>query len=104
MKRSPMKRTGRLKPRSKKMSEKYIDRRKLVGEMLSAFPTCQAQVQGVCRNVSVDIHELLARSQGGSILDKENCLAVCRMCHSWIGDNPAEATILGLRRRRYGNG
>jgi len=45
---------------------------------------------------SVDIHELKRRSQGGSILDERNLLAVCRPCHRRIGDHPALAFELGL--------
>lgn len=94
---------SRLKPRSKKMSKIYVERRKLVAKMLKEQPHCSANIDGVCSAIAVDVHELLARSQGGSILDPENCVTVCRPCHTWIGDNPARATALGLRRRRYGN-
>lgn len=50
---------------------------------------------------SEDVHEILARSAGGDILDEQNVLAVCRCCHDWIGRNPKEALSLGLRRSRY---
>lgn len=55
----------------------------------------------LCDVASVDVHEILARSAGGSILDPANVLAVCRACHDWIGDHPREALALGLRRSRY---
>lgn len=106
MKRSPIKRSGRLKPRSKKTQQLYSrtgGRKDFVISMLSQFPKCQAQIDDVCQQRSVDVHELLARSQGGSILDPNNCITVCRMCHSWIGDYPKLATERGLRLRRYGN-
>ena len=48
------------------------------------------------RYPSVDIHELVRRSQGGSILDEENLLAVCRKCHRDIGHFPHLAFALGL--------
>ena len=63
-----MKRSKRLKPRSKKMAAKYVERRKLVEKLLKEHPQCEAQVPDVCTGKSVDLHELLARSQGGSIL------------------------------------
>ena len=54
-----------------------------------------------CLGISVDVHEVLARSAGGSILDLSNCITVCRSCHDWIGDHPIEAVALGLRASRY---
>jgi hypothetical protein len=54
-----------------------------------------------CARLPCDVHELLARSAGGSILDDKNVLAVCRRCHDWIGAHPKEALALGLRRSRY---
>jgi len=48
------------------------------------------------RKPSQDVHELLRRSQGGSILDEKNLLAVCRPCHDRIGKYPQKAFELGL--------
>lgn len=112
MKRSPLKRTKFLKrnpergikQRSKKQNTLYAKpggRREFVASLLADHPKCEALVEDVCTLRSVDVHELLARSQGGSILDRENCIAVCRMCHSWIGENPKKATERGLRRSLY---
>lgn len=53
------------------------------------------------RQRSVDIHELVRRSQGGSILDENNLLAVCRPCHQRIGNNPQLAFDLGLARHNW---
>ena len=92
---------SRLKPRSKKMAAKYVERRKLVEKLLKEHPQCEAQVPDVCTGKSVDLHELLARSQGGSILDESNIICVCRGCHDFIGREVKLATEMGLRRRRY---
>jgi hypothetical protein len=54
-----------------------------------------------CGGRSVDVHEILARSAGGDILDETNVLAVCRQIHQFIGDAPLLALALGLRRSRY---
>lgn len=51
---------------------------------------------------SSDVHEILRRSQGGSILDESNVLAVCRECHTRIGNNPALSFELGLAKRGLG--
>lgn len=51
------------------------------------------------RNPACDVHEIVRRSQGGSIIDEENVLAVCRPCHDRIGRYPALAFELGLAKR-----
>lgn len=53
------------------------------------------------RQMSVDIHEIVRRSQGGSILDEKNLLAVCRPCHQRIGNHPQLAFDLGLARHGW---
>ncbi len=90
--------------RSAKQEKLYRERRPLVEKLLSERPGCEAcpvyaakdeKVTYVQRR-SVDIHEILNRSQGGSILETKNLLAVCRGCHIRITENPREAELLGL--------
>lgn len=38
----------------------------------------------------------MTRARGGSILDPNNILALCRPCHEWIGNHPEEAQECGL--------
>lgn len=115
MKRSPLnrksslKRTGFSRKRSKKMEQIYVERRKLVEKMLAEKPYCQAcpvfakhdGLSSYIRHGSVDVHELVRRSQGGSILDESNCITVCRPCHRRIGENPELAYFLGLAKRSW---
>lgn len=99
-----LKRGGPLKPRSKKKEKEYTKRRPLVERLLKERPWCEAcpvfakhdKLAVYIRRPSVDIHELKRRSQGGSILDEQNLLAVCRECHNRIGAHPALAFELGL--------
>ena len=56
------------------------------------------------RQPSVDVHELVRRSQGGSILDEDNLMCVCRDCHRRIGNHPQLAFDLGLARPGWTNG
>lgn len=115
---APMSRGKPLAPRSAKMKAKYAGsgsvegRRAFVARILTERPDCQAcsriaEVDAVvaarCARRSVDVHELLARSAGGSILDDANVVAVCRSAHDWIGNHPIEALALGLRLSRYSN-
>lgn len=122
MKRSPLKRGDSklrqktpLNKRSNKTEDKYITRREIVKEMLSVNKECKACVifhvhdnpntnYGVVRcNRTQDIHELVNRSQGGSILDSANLIAICRKCHSRVTTNPKEAEILGLHLESWCN-
>lgn len=107
--RKPLKRSGRLRQRSKKMEAKYADRRVLVAKVLSERPYCEAcpkfaahdGLRTYHRLASKDVHELVRRSQGGSILDEANVIAVCRKCHDRIGREPALAFDLGLARHGW---
>ena len=123
LKRTPLKRGSSqlkrtpLKKRSDKMSEKYVDRRKTVKELLSDRKYCEAclvwasydyhigssESLFAIRNRSKDIHELVNRSQGGSILNHENLLAVCRPCHSRITTEPLISEMLGLHLKSTSN-
>lgn len=98
-----------MRRRSKKKEAEYVIRRQVVSRLLSERPFCQAcpvfarhdgKVTYV-RQGSVDIHELIRRSQGGSILEEENLLAVCRDCHNRIGREPQLAFDLGLAKRSW---
>lgn len=117
LKRSP------LAKRSKKTEELYVKRRALVKELLEAHNYCEAcsifhvldilssspphlspPSFGIVRpNKTRDIHELINRSQGGSILERKNVVAVCRPCHTRITTNPKEAERVGLHLESWCN-
>lgn len=110
MKRSPIKRSSKpIAKRSKKTEEKYVHRREFVAEVLAEQPFCQAckvfasfdKKSTFIHNKSTDVHELVRRSQGGSILDKKNVIAVCRPCHTRIGNEPKLAFDLGLAKHAW---
>ena len=84
------KRSGLTKPR-KDCREFVFNRAEGLCEAATALPL-------VCTGSAEQVHEILARSQGGSITDPENCLAVCAACHSWITGNMNEARRLGLAK------
>ena len=99
-----------MRHRSKKKEAEYKLRRPLVARLLEEKPHCEAcpvfaKHDGVAtyrQAMSVDVHEIVRRSQGGSILDEANVLAVCRPCHVRIGNNPQLACDLGLAKRGLG--
>lgn len=90
--------------RSAKTEAYYADvRRDAVGD--AQGKPCEAVVDGVCvgyRTVARDIHEIVSRSQAGSLEAAValGTMIVCRACHDWITEHPVEAGRLGLRRRR----
>jgi hypothetical protein len=71
-------------------------RRDLVVRLLEERPWCEARVSPRCSGRSVDVNERLTRARGGSILNEENLVTVCRRCHDWIHGHPVEAESLGL--------
>jgi len=95
--------------RSKKKEAEYRLRRPLVARLLEERPWCEAcakfaEHDGVGiyrRNPSSDVHEIVRRSQGGSILDEENLMTVCRPCHTRIGNYPQLAFELGLAKHGW---
>jgi len=128
MKRSPLKRGDSklhsnkpLRKRSKKTEDKYVHRRQLVKSILESNQECIACIiytvhdritydfpvgnltRLIRTNKTTDVHELVNRSQGGSILDTNNLLAVCRSCHSRITTEPKEAEMLGLHLESWCN-
>ena len=98
-----------MRHRSKKKEAEYRLRRPLVEKLLDQNPHCQAcrvfaeydQVATYVQNRSVDVHEIVRRSQGGSILDESNLMCVCRPCHTRIGNYPQLAFDLGLAKRGW---
>jgi len=98
-----------MRHRSKKKEQEYKLRRPLVARLLEQRPYCEAcpvfaehdEKTIYLRQRSVDIHELRRRSQGGSILEEDNLMAVCRQCHNRIGNYPALAFELGLSRHGW---
>jgi 5-methylcytosine-specific restriction endonuclease McrA len=98
-----------IRKRSKKKEEEYKLRRPFVEEILAKYPACQAcpvfakhdEKLTYRRNRSTDVHELIRRSQGGSILDPDNVIAVCRPCHTRIGNYPQLAFDLGLAKHGW---
>jgi 5-methylcytosine-specific restriction endonuclease McrA len=110
LKRTPLKTSSKkINQRSKKTEEKYELRRPLVEKLLGERPWCQAcpvfaqhdELTTYQQRPSVDVHEIVRRSQGGSILDESNLMCVCRPCHSRIGNYPQLAFDLGLAKHAY---
>lgn len=116
--RTPLRRTGfartsrkRIPYRSDKREAVAVERRLFVERILRERQWCEAHpvlrdlalVAGPLRAESVDVHELVRRSQGSPIvpsqgLTDDRVLALCRPCHDWVTTHPREAVSLGLAR------
>ena len=96
-----MKRTP-IRKRSRKYEAMMRERRKLVARLLEERPECEAHLP-VCYGRSVDVHEILRRSQGGKPVGgaDDEYLCLCRPCHTWITEHPASARTLGLVKFSY---
>lgn len=94
--REPLQRSGRLRFRSPKMEQVYQTVRRPLAQMLLATnPICVRCLT----EPAVDPHEVLPRGRGGSITDPANVVPLGRVCHDWIGRNPAAAEAEGWLRR-----
>ena len=84
-------------PVSRKRAKQNRQRTKVLAQMREEDPMCAR-----CRvRPWTDGNELLRRSAGGSITDRENIVGLCRPCHEEIGRHPAQAITDGWQRSRY---
>lgn len=98
-----------MRHRSAKKEAEYRLRRPLVARLLEERPWCEAcpvfakhdEKVTYSRNPGRDVHEIVRRSQGGSILEEKNLLVVCRPCHQRIGNYPQLAFDLGLAKEGW---
>ena len=101
LKRSPLSRRSRLRPRSEKARRTDPARARCKAAVRErSGGMCEARFSPFCRGWGNCTHELLKRSQGGSVTDPDNCRWVCDVCNSAIEDEPRRAHAAGLVIRR----
>jgi len=101
MKKTPLKRKTRLRPRSKKKAAEmviYNKRKKAYFEALSEKQG-RACLPPYCEcfgspHIAIDWHHVLPKGRGGK-QNQEQMLAVSREAHRWITDHPKEAEAKG---------
>ena len=99
-----MRRT-RIRSQSAKRRAEQTTRRQVLGTLVDERgPDCEASLYNVCTGLAQDGHEILPRSAGGSIVDPDNILLLCRRCHEVITVNPGWAREAGWVRSRYEGG
>lgn len=90
--------TKPIRHRSKKMETLYAtERRKLVKELLQDFPACERCAIAY----ATDVHEIKTRARGGSIVDRSNLALLCRPCHTFITQNPAQGKAEGFLKNSW---
>jgi hypothetical protein len=90
-----MLRRSKINSVSKKRMILNKERRQFTSDILRIRLMCEARIRG-CTMTPSDCHEIMPRSAGGSILDPENVLALCRSCHHFITVNPAWSYEMGF--------
>lgn len=68
-----------------------------MARLLADNPLCQR----CWAKPAVDVHEIVSRARGGSILDVNNLAVLCRGCHDWITTHPADAQAEGWLRNSW---
>jgi len=89
-------RRSRVNPISKKRLAELEGRKTTREIVLTRSELCEAGIENICSRVATDVHEILTRGRGGSITDPDNCLALCRPCHSYITTHPKWAGDTGF--------
>lgn len=122
MKRVPIKRSRKPLPlRSAKRVAIADERKAFVVRIIRERPQCEARnylrpivgrlvgkdrdrvlaaLRG-CTWKSTEVHELLSRARGGSIVEDDNVASLCHGCHGWVTTEPRLATMAGLQRSRW---
>ena len=96
--RKPLKRT-KLQPVSQKRRKIMPARKDCRGAVFQrAEGKCEIRRPDICTGNCEQVHEITARSQGGSITDPENCLGTCAPCHEWVTQNMNAARMMGLAK------
>lgn len=89
-----------------KASRKSQNKRRTTGVTRSALRLSLVAARGSCcqfpdcTEVFSDMHEVLSRGRGGSPVDPENILLLCREHHHTVTVNPSMAEAAGLSRAR----
>jgi hypothetical protein len=81
--------------RSPKRMSQEREYSKLRQSFLLSSPLCQAKLQNICTTHATDVHHMQGRI-GNLLTDETKFLAVCRQCHTWIEEHPAQAKELGF--------
>lgn len=86
-----------INPKSKKMAILDAVYSRLRRKFMESKPMCEAALPG-CTGQSTDVHH--KKGRGKYHLMVSTWLSVCRHCHTYIEEHPAEAQELGFSEKR----
>jgi hypothetical protein len=92
---------AKIKPVSTKQAKALSNYAKVRKDFLSKHLFCEANLTG-CLVIADQIHHVEGRL-GELLIDPNNFLAVCGVCHRFIEDNPTEALKMGFSKKRLHN-
>lgn len=86
----------------KSENQKELDKKfaKAKRKYLQEHLFCEAQIEGECQKVSIDVHHKKGKATEELLLDPKFFLACCRKCHDIIEANPKWAKQMGFSLSR----
>jgi hypothetical protein len=87
----PRKTISKVSHKREKINKEYY---KLVEQFKKDNPKCNAKINQYCTGATEDPHH--SRGRGKFLLDVSTWIAVCRSCHTYIENHPADAQKRGL--------
>ena len=102
MKRTPLKRTGRISPVSKRRRARdasYPSSRTAIYERAEGM--CEARCTTSCAGDGHQVHHVAGRG-GPDPHRLDNLKLVCAACHEWVHQHPEAARRQGLMATRHG--
>lgn len=89
---------AKIKPVSTKQAKALTEYAKVRKQFLAEHLYCEANLTG-CLIVADQCHHITGKL-GALLIDPNNLLAVCGVCHRFIEDNPTEALKMGFSKKR----
>lgn len=90
-----------IKKQSKRRRQASQVRRTMLKEFYTNVCAGAELVPKIACRGALDPHEPLTRARGGSIVDPENLLWLCRSHHDWTHDHPVQAHEVGLLKHSW---
>lgn len=81
-------------PISDKQKKRLAEYRVVRDDYMANHKWCEAKLNG-CTSIATDLHHK-AGKVGALLTDSRYFCALCRSCHTWVGENHSKAKELGL--------
>lgn len=84
----------RVRPVSEKRKELNKEYANLAEQFKIDNPDCYAKIENICTGKTEDVHH--SRGRGRYLLEVSSFIPVCRNCHIYVTDHPADSLKRGL--------